>query len=475
MLLSFSVANFRSFLDEQTLSLVASKRLAGHHDAHTVELPDSEERALRAAVVYGANGAGKSNLFKAIEFLKTAATKTRRKGTGTRREAFKFCDAGEMASQFDIQFLMSGHTYRFGLVVDDERVIEEWLTRIEGIKDRVIYERTTSAAGNVEVRMPGAKRAKDDKIQAIATVGGPPNQTFLATIIENLDDSSMPSPVRDAVKWFKVNLTLVRPDGPIAPIGHYLSVAKGFPEFASSFLRAASTGVEEIAVKRKKLTLDQVKAMLGPSSWEFFQERIVSMQPGEASLISRGDNEILIEKSEEQSFYSLDVEASHQCANGASVKLALREESDGTRRLLDLLPALYDRKANRQRVFIIDEIERSLHPALMKKLLTHFLDPKSGNGNQIIVTTHESHLLDLDLLRRDEIWFAEKGHGLETHLHSLSQFKVRTDLDLRKNYFQGRFGGIPFLGDIDRLIEIADGAADGSADHEKEEGESGAA
>jgi AAA15 family ATPase/GTPase len=104
-------------------------------------------------------------------------------------------------------------------------------------------------------------------------------------------------------------------------------------------------------------------------------------------------------------------------------------------------------------VYCIDDIDRSMHPMLAYKLLEYFLRTCTKSPCQLIVTTHESHLLDLDLLRRDEIWFAEKDSAGATSLYPLTQFAVRKDLQLRKGYLEGRFGAVPFLGGIDRLIE----------------------
>jgi AAA15 family ATPase/GTPase len=117
-----------------------------------------------------------------------------------------------------------------------------------------------------------------------------------------------------------------------------------------------------------------------------------------------------------------------------------------------LLPALY-RLRTSSAVYFIDEISRSMHPMLVSKFIEFFLKACTGGQRQIIVTTHESNLLNLELLRRDEIWFAEKdGHGA-THLYSLTEFQVRKDLQIRKGYLEGRFGAVPFLGALDNLIE----------------------
>lgn len=162
-----------------------------------------------------------------------------------------------------------------------------------------------------------------------------------------------------------------------------------------------------------------------------------------------GDS-LIIEKTSENHFYKLSVQASHKAEGGTYFQLDISEESDGTRRLLDFIPALH-RLQNESGVYFIDEIDRSMHPMLVWKFLDFFLRSCNKVPSQIIVTTHESNLLDLDLVRRDEIWFAEKDGELETRLYSLMDFKVRTDLEIRKNYLNGRFGAVPFLGDFKKL------------------------
>jgi len=122
----------------------------------------------------------------------------------------------------------------------------------------------------------------------------------------------------------------------------------------------------------------------------------------------------------------------------ALTHLPLEDESDGTRRLLHLLPALFYMQTSP--VIVIDEIDRSLHPQLSKHLIRQFL--KLGGQRQLLFTTHDLNLMDLDLLRRDEIWFAEKKEGA-TELYSLADFKVRKDLSIDKAYLEGRFGAVP--------------------------------
>ena len=161
---------------------------------------------------------------------------------------------------------------------------------------------------------------------------------------------------------------------------------------------------------------------------------------------------IFVDGSDKNTVKFRQINALYNSAAGDNVTLPLHEESDGSRQLLNLLPALYKLKMAGG-VFVIDEIERSMHPILARKFIEYFLKAARGSNSQIIFTTHESTLLDLDILRRDGIWFAEKNEAGATQLYSLADFKVRNDLRIDKGYLQGRFGAIPFLGGIDHLIE----------------------
>jgi AAA15 family ATPase/GTPase len=129
MIVSFSVSNFRSFATEETLNLVASNRFSDHHESHAIPIPDTTEKVLRTAVLYGANGAGKSNLFKALAYMRRMALRPREKASRTGREPFRFGHLQDKPSSFDLRFVAGGKLYRFGFKVNDERVTEEWLVR----------------------------------------------------------------------------------------------------------------------------------------------------------------------------------------------------------------------------------------------------------------------------------------------------------------------------------------------------------
>lgn len=154
----------------RTFSLVASKRLGSAHESHCTPIPSSEEKVLRAAVLYGANGAGKSNLLEALRYAKRIALRTRKKSRGTGRNPFRFADMRHQSSTFDIQFIAEEKLYRFGFSVDDERIIEEWLIVIVGNREKAIYERSTDADGRVDIEAPGLEDG-GEKLSALVTVG----------------------------------------------------------------------------------------------------------------------------------------------------------------------------------------------------------------------------------------------------------------------------------------------------------------
>ena len=134
-------------------------------------------------------------------------------------------------------------------------------------------------------------------------------------------------------------------------------------------------------------------------------------------------------------------------------EFSIKQESEGIRRIFDLIPMLFTiqnkqpKHDNPKSIFIIDEIQQSLHPHIAEEIIKMFFELAKNSESQIIFTTHDTNLLNLSLMRKDEIWFAEKDKNLNTHFTSLAEFKdVREDLVISKSYLQGRFGGIPFIG-----------------------------
>ncbi len=451
MIVLFSVANFRSFSTEESFSLVAGKPLSTSHQTHVIPIPDTTTaQVLKTAVLYGANGAGKSNLFKALDYLRMLVLKPRKKNSGTGREVFRFAEnTSQLPSRFDLQFITQGKLYRFGCAVTDQYIIEESLVQVIGGQEKAVYERITDEDGKVTIETREAKN-RNQKLAALVTVGGPQNQTFLATIRATLDEADYGEEIAAVLAWFENSLILIAPDASFGSLGAKLANDSAFREFAGTFLKASATGVSAIKAQKQEITEEALHSLLPESLVSRLLNEVAEDEEGKA-LVQLGKNkEFLIERSDKNHYYRLTIQTEHKHQKEKSISLDLSEESDGTRRLLNLIPALHHLH---NAVYFIDEIDRSLHPMLVLKFLEFFLKSSVDEQRQIIVTTHESHLLDLDLLRRDEIWFAEKGINGATHLYSLSDFKPRKDFDIRKHYLQGRFSAIPFLGHLEHLLE----------------------
>ena len=448
MIVSMSVSNFRSFFAEETLSLTASNRLSGSHDDHVIPIPNSDQRVLRIGVIYGANGAGKSNVFKALRYIKSIAVGRRERGTA--RAPFQLGGSVEDPSTFDLQFIAGDCLYRFGFKADDSRITEEWLAEVIGGKEKTLYERVTGNDGQVTVDAPGLKGISD-KLTALITVGGPPAQSFLATVNLTLNRSDRGGHLDRVLTWFKEGLQLIGPDVAFGRLGQYFADNPECREFAGSFLKSVSTGVDDLQVTKREISDEELRSLLP----EGFVSQILKSATDESdpkSLIHLPDgSELLIERDSESHFFRIALRAAHRNQKGNVVPFELNDESDGTRRLLNLMPALH-RLHTDATVFFIDEIDRSLHPNLVWEFVQFFLKSSNESRAQVILTTHESSLLDLDLLRRDEIWFAEKDPNSATRLYALTDFNVRKDLEIRRHYLSGRFGAVPFLGDVERLL-----------------------
>ena len=174
-----------------------------------------------------------------------------------------------------------------------------------------------------------------------------------------------------------------------------------------------------------------------------------SKSDNQAGILLRGDKEFFVfNVNKDDEVQIMTIEFEH--FNSESF-FALSEESDGTRRLLDLIEVLLSKNSNK--TYVIDEVDRCLHPQLTYKLIESYLEVCKENQRQLIVTTHESRLLDFDLLRRDEIWFVDKDKNGHSSLYSLEAYNERFDKKIDKAYLEGRYGGVPIFSTVFPLKE----------------------
>jgi AAA15 family ATPase/GTPase len=446
MLISLTLSNFRSIAKEQEFSMVASNH---YQDLpkHLSNIPGSKDYLLPVAVIYGANASGKSNLVKALQFIKDLILNGSTIGQSINRQPFRLNQSYlNEPSSFELRFLHQQLVFGYGFKVTDKEVTNEWLSVFEAGREIQCFERTTTQ-GTTKVELfegfTGDKFGDHSRIKKLSELGARSNQLFLSAARQSSDAEAQDPLVRTLLEWLSL-LTIIGPSDKLSSLSKFVEDTPGFQSFASDFLQGASTGIAALQVQRT----DYDEEALPHPSWRGIVDTLAL---GQVMPTSDGH----IERAAGKALRVSKLVTEHRDDAGQAISFPLSDESDGTRRLLDLLPALYQARGGK-RVFVIDEIDRSLHPLLAKKFMEFFLKINAQKRGQIILTTHESNLMDLDLLRRDEIWFTEKNPQAETHLYPLSEFSIRTDLKVAKGYLQGRFGAIPFLGDIDRLSEASD-------------------
>jgi len=442
VLINFTVDYFRSFGVEQTLNMVATA--LRDHPGHCVEISGTEKSVLRVGVIYGANASGKSNLVKAVLFAQQIILgRTTLKGLAQNR--FRFVKKEKPAS-FEFRFLSSGQVFVYGFTTTEEAIVEEWLdaTSVSG-REVNVFTRRMQDIDIGRLRSFGVNGATPQRaLRALKELGVRNDQLLLNKIVE-LPDQRRGELLSRVVWWFAKCLSVVPAESPYAPLMDMIDADDNFRRFCGAFLRNVGTGIDDLSIEKARIEADKVPKPL--------LDHLQSSGGSNVALLLGGPGIALeLDADEPNKIVRRLLNARHQ-VNSEDYSISFQEESDGIKRCLNLLPALYHLK-RQSRVFVVDEIDRSLHPLLCHALLKLFLDACPGHSQQMIVTTHETHLLDLDLLRRDEVWFLEKDRQQQSHLSSLADWNARKDLRIEKGYLQGRFGGIPFIGDKKKLMDM---------------------
>lgn len=441
MLLQFAVENFACFADETLFSMVASSD--EEHPGHLVASETGRKpRILRTGALYGANAHGKTKLIEALRCAQSLVVQGTKSGQPITVSPFRLDPARlEQPSRFDFVIDYQGVEYSYGFEVDRERVHGEWLFARPNVREVTYFERITDAAGKVTVD-PGPSLAgrskKEQQFLEFVAKGTRPNQLFLTEAVDRNVEKLQP-----LFRWFKDVLTIIAATDRVQPLEIRANKEEDFMAFIGDFLNKSGTGIEGIETVEEEL--DYEKHMPGTPDEvrnrfekEIEKGAIITLMSGEGASFS-----ICVDDTGKPMLVRL--KTLHSGKNGMRVRFDFEEESAGTQRLMDILPVLADVQA-REKVYVIDELDRKLHPLLSRLFVESYLTqsdrPRRG---QLIFTTHDTHLLDLDLLRRDEIWFLQKEDDGASQLYSLSDLKVRSDLKIEKGYLNGRFGGIPHI------------------------------
>jgi uncharacterized protein len=448
MLLTFKISNYLSFDEEVSFIMQASSvRELGHHVIKGKGRNDVD--ILKSAVIYGANAAGKSNFVKAIQFAKNIIVKgLLNSNVFTEGKYFRLdTTATNRPTQFEFEFKHNGKMYAYGVVLllKDKKIKEEWLFELLKTTDKPIFERTVLDNGKSSIQLHLSLDKEGRNRFAVYEKDLKDTQLFLSEINDkNIDDIKNIQSLTDAFDWFKNQIVIIYPHTRLEGL-NFVGNNEEMKQAFGHFLKTFKTGVQAVETIAQEID-PKLPTKIHNTILNDFAEKDVK---GITIQISGKTFNFSKNQDGEIKMYKLNTKRAMK--NSAEmIDFEIEEESDGTRRIMDFVPALVG-LAKTEKTYVIDEIDRSLHPELTQKILETFFSNTSGIESQLIVTTHESSLLDLSLLRRDEIWFVEKDNNGASQIYSLEQFKPRHDSEVRKAYLQGRFGAIPFVSNVNDL------------------------
>jgi AAA15 family ATPase/GTPase len=414
MLVEFRTKNFRSLRDEQVLSLVAStdKTLL---DTHALDTGlKAAPHLLKSAVVYGANASGKSNLIKALQYMRGVVLESAAMQPGQtfdRLHPFKLdATSGSLPTEFEVTFIIDGVRYQYGFAMNTQRIVSEQLLVYKAFKPQRWFERHFDAESGKYVYEfgPSLKGAKN--LWEGATR---PNALFLSMAVQLNSDA-----LRPVFDWFANRLVIFNEQSPLSPqFSVQMLKQEAQRKAICEFLRAADISITDIEVATKQAMVHSIRFDLATGKRE--------EEAGEQAV-------------EEVKFH-------HITQHGKAV-FDLMDESSGTRNLLFLTGPILD-ILNKGLTLVVDELDTSLHTLLVQGLVRMFHRPEVNTGGaQLVFTTHDTSLLDAyGLFRRDQVWFVEKRPDQSSSLYPLLDFSPRKNEALERGYLQGRYGALPFL------------------------------
>lgn len=454
MLIRFNVKNFLSFNTRDNNQSEEFSMIAGKVRNKPEHLYiDKNIKLLKFAAVYGANAAGKSNLVKAMQFMKTVVLYGLPDG-----HTEKYCRINKKnknsSSYFEFEILLDGKYYAYGfeVILSQSKFISEWLVELHANgEDTLLFQRDI-ASGLYEF---GSILKKDKNIINRLNIYAEDikkDETVLFLNIMNKNKGNLYDNyvsiriLRDLFRWISYNLDI---NSPKQPVTDYYNLAKMYkPEKIYRTIAAFGTGVTDL--KTIKIDLNKALNLLPKHVQEDVLSKIEKCKI-KAKKIGFGNHVLIFRVSTSFLLINIDSLGNTKCETikfghgQEKVLFSLNEESDGTIRLIDLLEILI---AGEGKTYIVDELDRCLHPSLTYKFVETFLKIAREKNIQLIVTTHEARLMDFELLRRDEIWFVQKKENGTSDIYSLEEYNTRFDKKIDKAYLEGRYGGIPIFSTI---------------------------
>lgn len=420
MLVNFTVKNYRSFKQERTFSMEASS-IKEHKEA---VINKGKFSLLPLAVFYGANSGGKSNLIQAISTMRYMVRRSVQLNEGDELPYDPFAldeISDSRPTLFEIQFIKDEVLYRYGFEYTRKEIVSEWLYEKQfGEKEYELFVRSRDLIDVSPKRFPEGE-GKEDLTNS--------NRLFLSLVAQLKGEKS-----NSVMGWFRQCNVLsgIDSEGYEAfTLKMFLEHLNGADE-AQEFFKTLQLGFTRFSVKKVDIPKDALNS--APESIKSQIEKDLTTGNFVEPITTHNvydENGFVVG---ERNFHKNQM------------------ESEGTKKVIEMSGPIFD-TLNEGKTLIVDELDAKLHPLLTRNIVLLFMDPeKNQHGAQLIFATHDTNLLDLEIIRRDQIWFAEKDKVEATDLYSLVEFKdedgkkVRNDRDIKRDYIRGRYGAIPFIG-----------------------------
>lgn len=404
MILEFTCSNYKSIMKKAKLSMMSTK--SKEHNSSLLYYND--KGVLPIVALYGANGAGKTNLLNAIGYLHFMISNSNNFNPGNKIPFFPHKSSANIPSEFSIQISINGIRYAYGFSNNSEEIQTEYLYHFKNNRAAKIFDREG------EQYSFGKDYSKD--LNDIRDRMSKKNKLFLSLAANWINNKDIISVFNYLSNYILINTISNNEEWKNTSI----LTLKESTEYKDAFitlLQVLDVGITDIDVDVKEINVN-------------YEDLPQGMPEELKMLISKSDN------------VSIDVKVSYD-----GLEINLNEESRGINKLFEIGIPILDTLRN-GKVLVYDELESSIHPILVKVIVDMFKNKKLNSKNaQLIFSTHDSNILDLDLLRRDQIWFAEKLKTDNlTHIYSLVELKnIRNDENIENGYIRGKYGSIPFI------------------------------
>lgn len=420
MLLNFTFKNYKSYADTCNFSMVANKDKS--HEDNLIDI--GKDKISKARIIYGSNASGKTSFINALEFVKIFSMMSNNLVENNRIgiNPYKFRkDAYHVPSEFSLTFLKNNVKYNYSFSCTFEKVINEKLDVYNSAKPTNIFTRTDTDdyKFNTDVKALNEIKTKNTKNKLFLLTAATWNYEKVKPVVDYiLNDIIVLHDISQPTKY-NINYIIEHND------------LEEYKKFCLEFLNNADISISDFEINMQKIK------ELGKQA-EFMTKImnvIVNNDPEQMNKFGNSD--------------IFNIKTIHNVKDEDSSNLyalELIEESIGTQQLFYFAPALFY-TFKEGKTLLIDEIDRSLHPLLVEYIIKKFYDAEINTKNaQLICNTHDTNLLNLDIFRRDEIWFTERNNATaSTEMYALSDFSPRKDENIEKAYLLGRYGGIPFI------------------------------